>query len=208
LTQRKNPPPRPSTPPTARGRREPRSTEPAEQRRAVLDALGHPDLANLAARCHDLRAQLGLPARLWTETALLDVLAVAVLERGMTASIAVPALLELAADPATRSPARLACPGPWWELPTTGQSRDADGDSSGAELAVLEARLAEADGDRVRLQRLARDQLRQEQRPVTRLAVARRACGLPHMNVAGHDVERTPQQGRRVELASGSRWEQ
>jgi len=90
----------------------------------------------------------------------------------------VPALLALAADPATRSPARLACPGPWWELPTTDQARDADDAASDAELAALEARLAEADGDRVRLQRLAREQLRQERHPVTRLAVARRACAL------------------------------
>ncbi|WP_143447391.1 hypothetical protein [Kineosporia sp. R_H_3] len=96
----------------------------------------------------------------------------------MTASIAVPALLALAADPATRSPARLTCPGPWWELPTIDRLRDGTDDASGAELAALEARLAEADGDRVRLQRLAREQLREERHPVTRLAVARRACAL------------------------------
>jgi hypothetical protein len=180
LTQRKNPPPRPSTPPRAGGRGALRRPgEQAEQRRAAaLDALGHPDLADVTARCHDLRAQLGLPARLWTETALLDVLADAVLERGMTASIAVPALLELAADPATRSPARLACPGPWWELPATGRPSDAENAAASNELALLEARLAEADGDRVRLQRLAREQLREERHPVTRLAVARRACSL------------------------------
>ncbi|MBI4939657.1 MAG: hypothetical protein HY830_02785 [Actinobacteria bacterium] len=179
LTQRKNPPPRPSTRSTAGCCGPGRSSEEAEQHRAaVLDALGHPDLADVAARCHDLRAQLGLPARLWTETALLDVLADAVLERGMASGIAVPALLELAADPATRSPARLACPGPWWELPATGRPSDAENDAASNELALLEARLAEADGDRVRLQRLAREQLRAERHPVTRLAVARRACSL------------------------------
>jgi len=163
----------------AGGRGARRSSEQAErQRAAVLDVLGHPDLADVAARCVDLRAQLGLPARLWTETALLDVLADAVLEHGMAASIAVPALLALAADPVTRSPARLACPGPWWEVPASGRPEDAADDSASDELALLEARLAEADGDRVRLQRLAREQLRQERHPVTRLAVARRACAL------------------------------
>ncbi|WP_143448413.1 hypothetical protein [Kineosporia sp. A_224] len=185
LTQRKNPPPRPSTPSTAGGRGPRRSSELAErQRAAVLDVLGHPDLADMAARCHDLRAEVGLPARLWTESALLDVLADAVLERGMTASIAVPALLALAADPATRSPARLACPGPWWELPATGRTSDVADAAASNELALLEARLAEADGDRVRLQRLAREQLREERHPVTRLAVARRACALLPCNVA------------------------
>ncbi|MBI4943756.1 MAG: hypothetical protein HY830_23695 [Actinobacteria bacterium] len=179
LTQRKNRPPWPSTPSTGGSRGARRSSEQAEQRRAaLLDVLGQPDLAGVAARCHDLRAHIGLPARLWTEIALLDVLADAVLDRGMTASIAVPALLALAADPATRSPARLACPGPWWEIPTTDHDRSASDDVSNADLATLEARLAEADGDRVRLQRLVREQLRQEQQAVTRLAVARRACAL------------------------------
>jgi hypothetical protein len=42
----------------------------------------------------------------------------------------------------------------------------------------LEARLAEADGHRVRLQRLAREQLTAEGVVLTRLGVARRACAL------------------------------
>ncbi len=178
LTQRKNPPPRPSTSPAASGRGPRRSSDGVEQRHArLLEAVGHPDMADVAARCVELREHLGLPARLWTETALLGVLADAVLDRGLAADIAVPALLSLAADPVTRSPARLPCPGPWWELTTAPQAGVA-GEFATDELAALEARLAEVDGDRVRLQRLAREQLRQERRPVTRLTVARRACAL------------------------------
>jgi len=90
---------------------------------------------------------------------------------------AVPALLALAADPATNSPARLTCPGPWWNAAET-TTASSTTPAERPELVELEERLAEADGYRVSAQRLARERLAAEGAPVTRLSVARRACQL------------------------------
>jgi hypothetical protein len=88
-----------------------------------------------------------------------DVLAVAVLDVGWPVAVAVPALLALAADPATRSPARLSCAGPWWDTPPrTGGLDGPDGRGPGG-VADLEALLAETGGLRVALQRQARAEL-------------------------------------------------
>jgi hypothetical protein len=111
---------------------------------------------------------------------LADVLHETVVVRGWPAKAAAPALLALAADPATRGPTRLACPGPWWDqargAPGHGKSdRDTEQDR---ELQAREARLAEADGRRVWVQQRARDDLAERGLPVTRMTVARRACEL------------------------------
>jgi hypothetical protein len=68
---------------------------------------------------------------------------------------------------------------PEWDAAEAASGRPADetGDQVD-ELARLEAVLAEADGDRVRVQRLAREQLAVAGEPVTRVAVARLACRL------------------------------
>jgi hypothetical protein len=100
--------------------------------------------------------------------------------RGWPAKAAGPALLALAADPATRGPMRLPCPGPWWDqaraAPGHGRKdRDAEQER---ELQALEARLSEVDGRRVWAQQRARDELAERGLPVTRLTVARRACEL------------------------------
>ena len=79
------------------------------------------------------------------------------------------ALLHVAADPATRSPARLAEAGPWWDPPTVPDSVEPN------ELPALEAELDAVAGLRVQLQRTARAQLAAERRPVTRASVVRRA---------------------------------
>ncbi|WP_143447860.1 hypothetical protein [Kineosporia sp. R_H_3] len=148
----------------------------------VARLLGPVDLEEVADRCRRLRQDLGLPARLWTASDLEQVLVSAVRDHDRPADAAVPALLAIAADPATRSPARLPYPGPWWDTPVTtqaakeGQARCADAATS--ELEELERRLAETDGARVALQRRARDLLLGEGRPVTRLTVARRAVQL------------------------------
>ncbi len=132
----------------------------------------------MAARCAGLRRQVGLPAGLWTAQRLTDVLADAVLDHGLPAAAAVPALLAVAADPATRGPARVRCPGPWWDVPTAPSGSIAATDDDPGELAELEAVLAELDGQRVVLQRRARAQLAAEGIPLTRRAVARRAVNL------------------------------
>jgi len=169
LTQREPPPPRPprctgrSRAPTAEGE--------------LRHLLGVDDVAQVAADCRTARRRLGLPASLWTTTAITRVLHRSVIEHGWPADAAVPAILALAGDPETRSPGRLPCPGPWWEAAECGRS-PVPSASSSEELAKLEGRLAEADGHSVRVQRLAREQLTAEGAVLTRLGVARRACAL------------------------------
>jgi hypothetical protein len=109
---------------------------------------------------------------------LAEVLREAVAVRGWPARRAGTALLALAADPATRGPMRLACPGPWWDQAhsTTAGGRSVREPEQEQELQALEARLAEADGRRVWAQQRARHDLTERRLPVTRLTVARRAC--------------------------------
>ena len=152
------------------------------RRAQALAALGLVDLEDVAARCAQLRADLGLQAGLWTADRLADVLAVAVLDAGWPAAAAVPALLAVAADPATRSPARLSCPGPWWDdsmRPPGGDpaGRDRAG-KHGAPVSDLEAVLVETGGLRVVLQRQARAELSVEGVPLTRSSVTRRAVDI------------------------------
>jgi hypothetical protein len=70
---------------------------------------------------------------------------------------------------------RVAEAGPWWDEPaaTTAVSH-----TEMAELAAMEADLADAGGLRVVLQRQAREQLATEGIPVTRATVTRRAHAL------------------------------
>jgi len=120
----------------------------------VARLLGPVDLDAVADRCRRLRQDLGLPARLWTAGHLGQILVATVRDHDRPAEAAVPALLAIATDPATRSPARLSCPGPWWEAPTTlqdahdGSTGSADGRTGTSELVSLERRLAETDGAR------------------------------------------------------------
>jgi len=150
---------------------------PVVQRTAqLLAALGLRDLDGVVERCCEARRSRGLPTGRWTARVLIDVLAGAVLDDGWPATVAVPALVQLAADPVTRSPARLRCAGPWWDV--ANPSRSSLSAAEAAELAALEAVLAESDGARVLVQREARRQLTAEQTPLTRLTVARRAASL------------------------------
>jgi hypothetical protein len=147
---------------------------------ALLSACGIADLDALAAACRQLRHRVGCSPARWSAPQLAEVLHEAVVVRGWPGRTAGSALLALAADPATRGPMRLACPGPWWDqaraAPGHGRSeRDAEQER---ELQGLEARLAEADGRRVWAQQRARDDLGERGLPVTRLTVARRACEL------------------------------
>jgi hypothetical protein len=162
LTQEKPPPPAPAA----------RALSEVE----LCRLLGIEDFSAVVAACRSTRHRLGLPTTRWTPGLLADCLRRAVVDHGWPASSAIPALLALAADPQTRSPARLEHPGPWWDADVPWSLAGEEDDP--AELAELEARLAEADGRRVWVQRQARRELASTNRPVTRLSVARRACEL------------------------------
>lgn len=117
--------------------------------RQLLARCGITDLPGVAAECQQLRRRAGRPARRWTPDRILEVLRQAIDSQGWPAAAAVPALRVLAADPTTHSPARLACPGPWWH-PDTAITRSPQArEDYGAELDQLEARLLEADGLRI-----------------------------------------------------------
>jgi len=144
---------------------------------ALLAACAITDIEALAADCQALRRRLGKPVARWSADRLLDAIRYAVLDRGHPALAAVPALRMVAADPATHSPARLGCPGPWWHTNATGP-RPQLSPAEVAEQDALETRLGDADGARVWAQQQAREQLTSRGEPVTRLAVARLACQL------------------------------
>jgi len=121
--------------------------------------------------CQRLRRTLGQPVGRWSGHCLLAALQLATRGRGWPASHAAAALRAVAADPATRSPMRLAEAGPWWDEPTTSTAAP---DGAG-ELAAMEAELADTDGLRIVLQRQASAELAAEGSPVTRATVTRRA---------------------------------
>lgn len=151
----------------------------------LLDACGISDLDDLSADLQRQRRLLGQPAARWTSARLVEVLHEAVTVRGWPASSAVAALKAIAADRATKSPMRLPCPGPWWDMAERAASHADQDPAAVAELQRLEARLAEVDGRRVALQRQARAALEAEGQTLSRLTVARRACDL--LNRAGGD---------------------
>lgn len=142
-----------------------------EDDRRLLDACGIDDLDAVADRCVKARTALGKPVGRWRSPCLLAAIKLAVVSRGWPVVDVLDALLAVAADPATMSPVRVAEAGPWWDRPATKPSDDDD-------LSGLEARLAELDGQRLVLQRLARDELTAEGLPVTRATVTRRACDI------------------------------
>ena len=174
LTQNKPPPPSPAGGTLARGG----GGLPDQVHALLVAALGVESLEDVAARCRQVRRQLGLPVARWTPRVLGDVLSDAVLGQGWPAAAAVPALLAVAGDPDTRGPARLLVAGPWWDAAELASWQRARSRTDDLELTGLEAQLAEADGERVRVQRLARQQLVADGLPVTRLNVARRAVAL------------------------------
>jgi len=85
----------------------------------------------------------------------------------------------VAADPATQSPMRVAEAGPWWDEPV---AATAVYDADAAELAAMEADLADADRLGVALRRQARDELAAEGTPATRSTVVRRAHAFVHQH--------------------------
>jgi hypothetical protein len=145
----------------------------------LLAACGIPDLDVLTAHCQQLRRTAGRPTARWTSRQLAQVLHRAVTVDGWPPSTAVPALLAVAADPATTSPMRLTAPGPWWDLP----NRPAQAvliEAEYTELQQLNEQLEQLPDGGVGARHTARAQLAAEQQPRTRLTVARRAVELLH----------------------------
>ncbi len=143
---------------------------------AVLAACGITDLSDLTARCVAARSAQGQPTGRWTPHALALAIQLAVTHRGWPPAAVIPALLAVAADPATRSPVRLAEAGPWWDTPTTATGMSNHDISSDGGLTILEARLAETGGQRPALQAQARTELTNQGLPLTRSTVTRRAA--------------------------------
>ena len=160
-TQRTPPPPQP--PPAAS------ATAEAD----LLAACGIEDLERLSARCVQLRTDLRQPPGRWAPQCLAVAIKLAVIARGWPAPDVVPALLAVAADPATRSPARLAEAGSWWDAAPAAASAGTDHD-----ITDLEARLAELGGRRPALQAQARAELADQGQPVPRVTVAERAVAI------------------------------
>ena len=127
------------------------------------------------SRVHHARRQASQPLSRWTASHLVTALELAVRGRGWPADQAAAALLQVAADPTTRSPARLAEAGPWWD-----QKASAAESGPTIDTSALEAELNAVDGQRLQLQQLARQQLTAQGQPVTRIAVIQRAVELLH----------------------------
>jgi hypothetical protein len=172
------PPPTPSTTGHA--------ATPVEQAdRQLLLRCGITDLDGFAAKCIASRKALGRPTARWTARCLAVVISLAVIGKGWPADGVQAALLAVADDPETRSPARVAEAGPWWDAAVLAADLRIDA----GELADLEWRLSETGGLRPLLQAQARTELAGEGVPVTRRTVAQRACSI----LDRRHTDRTPE---------------
>jgi hypothetical protein len=149
-----------------------------------LETLGITDMDAFVTDVQALRTDVGASVGRWSRPPLVAALQTAVRARGWPEHTAAEALKAVAADPATRSPMRLAEAGPWWDIAQPhgldSRSGSAGKDEANAAdervlLEVAEAELIEADGLRIVLQRQAREQLGAEGKPLTRVTVLRRA---------------------------------
>ncbi len=145
-----------------------------EADRQLLLRCGITDLDGFAAKCIASRQVLGQPTARWTARCLAVVIRLAVIGKGWPADGVQAALLAVAHDPQTRSPARVAEAGPWWDATVLGADLRIDA----GELADLEWRLSETGGLRPLLQAQARTELAGDGVPVTRRTVAQRACSI------------------------------
>ena len=177
LTKTTPPPPAPTSTKSAGRWRTPEETAEPD----VLAFCGIDDLAQLSRRCVATRAALGQPPARWSPQCLAIAIRLAVINRGWPAATVVTALLAVAADAATRSPARLAEAGPWWDHTDTATTNP---DEPVGVDADLESRLAELDGRRPHVQARARAELASEGLPLTRGTVTRRAADILHRTPA------------------------
>ncbi len=179
----------PPPPPPARASRGVRGVRPAQhgdcsrrwraRQAELLAACGIDDQGSwhdYADQVRQARRNAGQPLTRWSPVHLLAALDLAVRGRGWPPEQAATALLQVAADPATRSPARLAEAGPWWDQPDPTEAQP----TADVDLTALEVELDAVDGQRLALQRQARQQLTAERQPVTRLSVIQRAVELLH----------------------------
>ena len=141
---------------------------------AIAADCGIADWTGFVARVVATRRGTGQPLGRWTSQCLDASLQLAVRSRSWPAADAAGALLAVAADPATRSPMRVAEAGPWWDGRST-QPRDT---ALEEEVLAAEQRLADIGGLRVTLQRRARAELASEGAAVTRASVALRSVAL------------------------------
>ncbi len=123
------------------------------------------------------RQLLGKPTARWTARCLTVVIKLAVVTRGWPPASMEQALLAVARDRESHSPARVAEAGPWWDTAASGPGQAGQAIDAN-ELAEMEARLAETDGLRPAIQAQARAELTAEGMPVIRSTVARRACAI------------------------------
>jgi hypothetical protein len=155
----------------------------------LLAVCGITDLEALSKECIASRRALGMPTARWSARCLMVVIRLAVTVKGWSASAVREALLTVARDPQTRSPARVAEAGPWWDAVVV----DADLRLDASELADLEWRLAESGGVRPLVQAQARRELAEEGLPVTRHTVAQRACSILDQRTANEpDPQHNP----------------
>jgi len=152
--------------------------------REFLAACGVEDLADVTRRCLAARGALGLSSTRWAGPCLAAALHLAVRGRGWPGELAVAALLAVAADPASRSPMRLAEAGPWWDQVAAVPGAEV-GAADGEHLAVDEQRLDDLPGGRHVVQAAARAELAREGMPLTRATVVRRACEILDREAAG-----------------------
>ena len=139
---------------------------------AALCGVG--DWPGFVADIARARKEVGRSATRWAGPCLAAALQLAVKGRDWPADLAGAALRQVAADPASRSPMRLAEAGPWWDtLPAP-----APGTAERDELNAMTLALVEAGGVRVDLQMRARRDLEAQGLPVTRAAVIRGAYTL------------------------------
>lgn len=157
-------------PPPAAKNASPQEETPTATRHDRLLAFGITDIADFTDECRRRRLTRNLPTARWAAPCLIAALDLAA-TRGWPIHHAGPALLDLAADPATRSPMRLAEAGPWWDTPPTPQ---VDPDA----VAAAEAALDDVPARRPGLQATARQQLLDEGIPLTRSTVVIRAAHL------------------------------
>ena len=144
----------------------------------LLEACAITDLDQLAGQCMTARQVLGKPTTRWTARCLAVVIRLAVVTRRWPPASMEQTLLPVARDRESRSPARVAEAGPWWDTQTLGADQAMDAH----ELAEMEARLAETEGRRPALQAQARAELTAEGMPVIRSTVARRACAILNLH--------------------------
>ena len=166
------PPPAPSDSGTADGAE---SLSWAQEADRLIEHCNIDDWDGFVAQCQALRRHLGQPTGRWSQHCLHAAIQLAVRARNWPAAHAKAALLSVAADPMTRSPMRLAEAGPWWDEPV---AATAVSDVAAADLAAMEADLADAGGLLPLLQRQAREQLAAESVATTKTTVTRRAHAL------------------------------